>query len=119
MTREKNIADYFEEAVKVGTTHMISSKQIANFIINRKIDIDKTLPARLIESIVESSKTEKVDESKLNEIITRVLKNNEKAISDYKKGKKEAIMFLVGQVMRAFKEKIDASLVAEKIKSKI
>lgn len=118
LIREKSIADYFEEAVKVGNEHNISPKQIANHIINKKTDVDKILPAELIQLIVQTSKTVQVDTKKLDETISLVLKENEKAVSDYKNGKEQAIMFLVGQVLRKT-PKIDATLVKEKIKSKI
>src|SRR6185503_5674575 len=49
LTREKNMASYFEEAVKVGKEHKVTPKQIANHIINKKIDPEKVLPAGLIK----------------------------------------------------------------------
>ena len=49
----------------------------------------------------------------MEKIVDKVLTENPKAVEDYKKGKKTVIMFLVGQVMRQFKENVDA----EKIKA--
>ncbi len=54
-----------------------------------------------------------VNDTELNKIVDKVLKENPNAVKDYKKGKETVIMFLVGQVMRQFKEKVDA----EKIKA--
>ncbi len=42
---------------------------------------------------------------KLEKICKDVIKQHEKVVSDYKKGRKEALNFLVGQVMRATKGK--------------
>lgn len=118
LTREKETADYFEEAVKLGKKYDITPLSIANFMINRKVNTLEILPAKLIQNII-SSKAVTVDKAKLDRIITEILRKNESAVIDYKNGKEQAIMFLVGQVMRAFKEKLDANLVKEKIKSKI
>ena len=40
-------------------------------------------------------------------IIKKIIKDNPKAIEDYKRGKKNAIQFLIGQVMRETKGKMD------------
>src|SRR5258708_119088 len=117
LTREKSLAEYFEEAVKLGTEHDLSPKQIANYIINKKISIEEVLPAQLVKTIL-SVKTITIDESKLDREIDEALKNNEKAVSDFKKGKEQAIMYLVGQVLRKIPG-LNANLVKERIKSKI
>ena len=46
-----------------------------------------------------------MDEKELEAIVKRVLAANPKAVSDYKSGKTQVIMFLVGQVMRELKGK--------------
>ncbi|HRN96194.1 MAG TPA: Asp-tRNA(Asn)/Glu-tRNA(Gln) amidotransferase subunit GatB [Candidatus Levybacteria bacterium] len=117
LTREKNLADYFEEAVAVGKDHDVSSKQIANIIINKKIDITQVLPASLVKQIVEENKVESIDESELNTLISEVLKEHEKAVQDFKSGKESVIMFLLGQVMRKLGKKVDTQLVLAQIKS--
>lgn len=115
LTRGKNIANYFEETVKIAKAHKLSAKQIANYLINRKPDIEEILPAQLVQKIIQSSTIAQVNENELDKIIEEVLKTNEKAVSDYKKGKEQAIMFLVGQVLRKIPN-LDANLVKERIK---
>ena len=44
---------------------------------------------------------------------------NKKAVEDYKKGKENAIMFLVGAVMREMKGKADANIVKKKLIEKL
>lgn len=119
LTREASLADYFQEAVKEGKEMKISAKQIANYIINKKPDIKNTKPSDLINNISQSSKVSDVDEAKLNEIIEKVISDNEKAVNDYKSGKEPVIMYLVGQVMRQFPEKIDAGKVKAVLIAKI
>ena len=73
------------------------------------------MPSQLIQTIVASKQTVTVDNAKLNEAIDKVLRDNPKAVEDFKKGKESVIMFLVGQVMRQFTDRIDA----EKIKASL
>src|SRR5262249_42299745 len=115
LTRETSLADYFEEAVKVGTKESVTAKQIANTIINKKIDISQTKIVDLIKQIQAASQTVQVDEAELETIIKQVLKENAQAVADYKKGKVTVIMFLVGMVMRKVGKKIDAQMVKQKL----
>ena len=102
LTRVKGTAEFFEEAVKVGKDHEISPKQIANAIINTKIDMANILPAELINNIVSSKKTDIVSESDLQKIIEKVLDTNSKAVNDYKDGKIQVLGFLLGKVKQHF-----------------
>ncbi|MCD6094364.1 Asp-tRNA(Asn)/Glu-tRNA(Gln) amidotransferase subunit GatB [bacterium] len=43
------------------------------------------------------------DEKEIEEMAKRVIKENKKAVEDYKKGKENAIQFLIGQIMREAK----------------
>jgi len=51
------------------------------------------------------------DESELKKIAQKVIGENAKSVNDYKKGKKNAIMFLVGQVMRHTRGKANPGVV--------
>ncbi len=119
LTKAIEMADYFEEAVKIGKSNNLNAKQIANFIINRKQDINNILPAKLIENILEATKTEKVSETELEKIANEVLSKNPQAILDYKNGKENAIMFLIGQVMRQIGKKIDAEQIKAVLTAKL
>lgn len=119
LTREKTMADYFENAVNDGKEFGITPKQIANQIINKKPNLEEVLPAQLVQSIVQLTLVADVDDEKLNEIVDKVLSENEKAVSDFKSGKETVIMFLVGAVMRQFPEKIDSGKVKVVLTAKL
>lgn len=119
LTRQKTLADYFEETVKAGEDLKLSAKQIANHLINRKINIDEVLPAQLVQSIKKALSVIQIDENELNKIIEEVLNGNKDAVSDYKNGKENAIMFLVGQVMRRLPQKIEASQIKASLLAKL
>ena len=119
LTREKSLADYFEEAVKIGEKQNLTPKQIANHIINRKVETEKILPEELIRIILSATQTTSVSNDELDKIIDEVLKENQKAIGDYKKGNENVMMFLIGQVIKKMGKKIDTNIVKCNIISKL
>lgn len=115
LVRERHFADFFEETVKVGQQHGIDPKTIANVVINKKVAIETTVPAELIKDIVAARKIDAIDETELQAIVQAVIASNPKAVEDYKKGKTNAVMFLVGASMRQLKGKAPAEKVKELI----
>jgi len=69
--------------------------------------------------IKEKDLTQVSDESKLEKIVENVLKNNLQVIEDYKKGKKNALQFLVGQVMKKTRGSANPKVAAKILKEKI
>jgi aspartyl-tRNA(Asn)/glutamyl-tRNA(Gln) amidotransferase subunit B len=56
----------------------------------------------------EAKKHSKIsDSSELEKIVQEIIKNNSKAVEDYKKGKKESLNFLIGQVMKLSNKRAD------------
>lgn len=103
---EREKADYFEKAVGRGKGR-VEAKLIANWIVNKKIDITETTPDQLVKLIEQSTQDRVFDQKQLIEIIKRVIKENGAAVSDYKKGKIASLEFLVGQVIRQTKRQAD------------
>jgi aspartyl-tRNA(Asn)/glutamyl-tRNA(Gln) amidotransferase subunit B len=70
--------------------------------------------------IIDKKKLKQVsDEGQLENIIEEVIKNNPQVIKDYKKGKKTAIQFLIGQVMRVSKGQANPKTVGRMLKKKL
>ncbi|MBI3282493.1 Asp-tRNA(Asn)/Glu-tRNA(Gln) amidotransferase subunit GatB [Candidatus Curtissbacteria bacterium] len=109
LTRDIALANYFEEAVHASKEAGLTPKQVANVIINRKPDISKVLPATLIKNIMQGSQVSTVKEEDLEKVVGEVLGENPRAVADYKSGKGNALMFLVGQVKRKVGATIDAN----------
>ncbi len=58
--------------------------------------------------IVKEENLEQISDTEfIKEIVKKIIEKNPKAVADYKKGKEEAIQFLIGQVMRETKGKIN------------
>ena len=116
LTREIPLADYFEEVLHLDPT---KPKSIANYIINKKIDITAVSPKKLIQQITASQQTVAIDEEKLEKTINEVLAKNPKPVEDYKSGKENALMFLLGQIMKKISVKVDTKIIIEHLKKKL
>lgn len=115
LTREKKLADYFEQTVSIGKNHKVDAQKIAAHIINRKVDIENLLPASLIKELLEKNTNIEIDKSELIEKIKEAISENPKAVDDYKSGKENAVMFLLGQTMRKLGKKVDTQIVKNAI----
>ncbi len=119
LIESQELADYFEEAVKVATGRTnFSPKDIANWIINRKPDIDAVMPAKFIESMREAKEVVAVSDKDLFAVIDKVLAENAKAVADYKAGKQQSAMFLMGLVRRQL-PKSDTKLILDTLRKSL
>jgi aspartyl-tRNA(Asn)/glutamyl-tRNA(Gln) amidotransferase subunit B len=102
LTDSRELADYFEECVKLKA---VLPKKLANWLINKKVNIDDVLPATLVKSIVQASAVATISDTELENVIQQVIGENPKAVADYKKGKTQVLGFLIGMVMKQLKGK--------------
>ncbi len=108
LTETRKIADYFEASMKYIKDNNIKPKIVANWIINRKVNIKKISPEELVKLIIQKSKKSTVSSFELEKAVQVVIANNPKAVADYKAGKTKVIMYLLGLVMREVKGQADA-----------
>ena len=103
----KELAQFFEQALEHGKKHGVEQRRIANYIINHKPDINVCLPTQIIEDI----KGKKVgiieDVLELEKLAKAVLDENPNLVEIYKKGKTTVIMALVGAIMKKTAGKAD------------
>jgi aspartyl-tRNA(Asn)/glutamyl-tRNA(Gln) amidotransferase subunit B len=99
-------AEHFSEllgAVKAGKITELKAKKILNDFIPKSFSIKSKV-----------KKERKItDKKEIEKIIEKVLEKNKKATQDYKAGKKEALNFLMGQVMKVSDRKADFKLARE------
>ena len=74
---------------------------------------------RAAEIIAERGLTQISDAQEIDGIVSRVIATNTQAVSDFKKGKEQALTFLVGQVMRETKGRANPSLVNKLLKESL
>ncbi|OGH13391.1 MAG: hypothetical protein A3H50_02390 [Candidatus Levybacteria bacterium RIFCSPLOWO2_02_FULL_37_10] len=119
LTREKTLADFYETCVNDGQKANLTAKQVSNYIINKKIDIESTLPAEIIKNIKALTIYLRIDESEIKKIVERVLNENKNAVGDYRNGKVSAVQYLIGKVLMVSKEKLEVSRVKKILEEKL
>jgi len=115
---EKN-ADYFERAIKMAAKEEIKASEVANMIINKKVDISKTNPEEFIQTIKLKKVGPQIPQKNLEEKIKIVIKDNPQAVEQFKKGKLTVIEFLVGQVMAQTKGQANPNEIREILREKL
>jgi len=119
LIKDKDITNFFEEAVKIGKKHNLTPKQIANHIINKKINPSDLLPIKLIEKIISSSLYEDVNLDEIKKIVKEIIKSNPSSLEDYKNGKTQVMDYLIGQVLKKIKKKIDINTIKNILKNEL
>lgn len=112
-------ADYFETSVNLGKDSNMSSKMIADLMINKKMDAGFDEPAGFIRKIVGLSKVEYASDDDTETAVSEVIVEQAKAVKDYKNGKGEVVGFLMGMVQKQLKGKGNPSLVREKLLNRL
>ncbi len=105
LIENKSLGQYFEKVVE--NTKKLSPTQIANWLINKKVNIDRVSPKDLIKIITESRQVFEINNEDLEKVIARVIKENPQAVNDYRAGKTQIISFFLGQVIRLTNPGID------------
>ena len=99
------------ELLKMIDDQSISGK-IAKDVLVEMIETKK----RAGEIVSSKGLSQISDKDKIEQAVKDVLANNEKSVNDYKGGKKTAITFLVGQVMKQTRGKANPAMVNDMLK---
>lgn len=135
----ERLARYLNMGIrKDAAMFLIFNKQIADGF-DRLIAKDKELDANkfavFLSNVPESKRTKSVEEllaefkSKIQKdtldkptitkLVSEVIAENPKAVEDYKKGKQNAIQFLLGQFMRKIKRRVEVSPIIEELRKQL
>ena len=110
---------------------LIKPKQLASLVeIIEKGTISSTIAKEVFSEMIQTGKEpQKIieekgmaqisDEGLIESVIDKVIAGNPGVIEDYKKGKKNALAFLVGQVMKETKGKANPKIVNEMLVKKV
>lgn len=107
-------AEILEDLLSLLTAKKIT-ENTAKKLLERVIDTGE-LPSKIVE---EENLERVADENLLEAVINEVVAKNEKAVLDYKSGKKEALNFLLGQVMKEMRGKADPKVAIKLLLEKI
>ncbi len=116
---EKESYLFFKEVLKKAKDQGldISPQQLANLFINKKVVASS--PTEFVREAKKLFKPISTDLKLLGKAIDEVLKENKQAVLDFKKGKENAIMFMVGQVMKKMQGKAKPQDVITRLKGKL
>jgi aspartyl-tRNA(Asn)/glutamyl-tRNA(Gln) amidotransferase subunit B len=73
-------------------------------------------PSQIIES---KNLAQVSDEGELENIVEKIISDNQQSVDDYRAGKENALKFLMGQVMSATKGKANPQIIQELLKKKL
>jgi aspartyl-tRNA(Asn)/glutamyl-tRNA(Gln) amidotransferase subunit B len=118
-SKSKKALDYFEKAVKFGQKENIGPQQVANIIINKRLPWEKLSPQELILKIKGQKEQALVGGGELENIIKGVIAKNPQAVADFKKGKENALGFLIGQIQKETKGKADVRQAQEMLRREL
>ncbi len=119
LLKNKETLDYFEKAVRLGQREGVPPREIANIIINKRLPWEKISPRELISKIKSRKEQILVGGEELATIIDGVIAKNPQAIADFKKGKENALGFLIGQIQKETKGKADIRQAQEILKKRL
>ena len=95
----------------VNIVNMLSKGSISSKIFKDILEEVLTSNLSVEEILKEKNITLMSDTSKLEEIIKKVLKENETSVNDYKSGKQNALKFLMGMIMKETKGSANPKIV--------
>ena len=119
LVSDKNRSVYFEDAVKLGQKQNISAKMVADVMVNKKLDKDFPEAAGLVKKLYELTKVEYASLENTQIAVAEVIKEQQKAVDDYKNGNGNVVGFLIGMVQKKLNGKGDVKAVREELISKL
>jgi len=95
----------FEETVQ----NKLPVDKLVNLLVHKKIRtvLYKDSPLKIVDEYKKATAVDDIGDEQLTVIINKVFKSNPSAVNDYKSGKKQVINFLVGQVLKEVRKRIE------------
>jgi len=110
--RAEKLDDVWTECEK----QKVNANELAKAIVNKKFKFDLGDDAKtVVTKFKQATQTDDIDEGELEAAIKKILATNPDAVIKYKDGKVQIVGFLIGQVMRELKKKVDPQLVRNTI----
>ena len=104
----------FIELVNLVDNNTLTSKNLKE-IINHILEETKS-----IKEIMEDNNIENItDDTEIRKVIKKIIEENEESVKDYKEGHDRAIKFLMGQVMKETKGKINPKMAMDTLKEEL
>lgn len=124
LTRSRSLAEFYEVVVKQLTSELSDkneaeiAQKVANMIVNKKIDTNLH-EKQFVKKAKEQLEGKKTDMGALDTAVNSVIHDNPQAVDDYQNGKEQALMFLLGQVMKKMRGQAEAPVVKQALKERL
>ncbi|QQS43690.1 Asp-tRNA(Asn)/Glu-tRNA(Gln) amidotransferase subunit GatB [Candidatus Roizmanbacteria bacterium] len=125
LTRDTSLSKYYEKLIaelskekELDLKKQNLEQAIANVIVNKRIQTNLS-HEEFAQKFVKMFAKVEIDESQLHSALEKAIQENPKAITDYKSGKTNAVMALVGSVMREMRGQADAMDVRKRLEQLI
>ncbi len=91
---------YYETAVELGVKSDLSAKTVADLMVNKKLDSEFPEPAGFVRKVLGLTSVEYASSDETEAAVVEVIREQNKAMTDYKSGKGEVVGFLIGMVQK-------------------
>lgn len=119
LVSRKDSIEFYEEVLKKGVKKRVDTDIISNYLINQKIISKKQSPDSLLQKIIRENSKSFASEKDITAWVDEAMKNSPKAVSDYKKGKINAISAIIGYVMKISRGNAEPVLTRKIIEKKL
>lgn len=99
---------------------LVEKKQVISNLAGKAVLEEMAGTGKEAQEIIREKNLAQIsDSSSLSGVISEVIKENPKSVADYKTGKENAVMFLVGQAMRKSKGKANPKMLQQLLKERL
>lgn len=105
INKTKLSKERFIDLVNKMSDNTLTSKNLKD-ILNEIMETSKSLDTIIKDNNIENIK----DDDKIKEVIEKIIKDNPDSVNDYKNGHDRAIKYLMGQVMKETKGKVNPKI---------
>lgn len=113
LTDTKEMASFFEEAVKIGKQEGVEPKEAANYIVNQKLDLAGATARQVVDDIKAKKSGLVEDETALEKLAQEAVAEDPSAAANFRAGKASALGVLIGLVMKKSSGKANAAKIRE------
>ncbi len=121
LTSNRQKADWYEQVWQTADKAKIKANDLAKAMVNKKLAFTelKDQASKIVKTYQDSKQTDSIDSNELSNIVTQVVSANPDAVEKYKAGKVQILGFLMGQIMKEAKKKIEPQLVKAELEKAI
>lgn len=100
LASEKTLAEFFEKLAALAKKEGLEIKQIANFLVNQKINLASANLSQIIQNLKAKTVNLIDNQTELEKVAQEVIEENPGMVEQYQKGKITIIQALIGAVMK-------------------